>query len=73
MHEPETVLPFIYTPTVGEACQRWHTLEPGGLRARGLYLSIRDDRGRVLDKLRAWPQQHVRYKCRPETRIILPS
>ncbi len=52
----ESVLPYIYTPTVGEACERYHTLP--GLKPRGLYLSIKD-KGHILEKLRAWPKQHV--------------
>lgn len=50
------VLPFIYTPTVGEACQKYHKLP---LHTHGLYLSL-NDRGRLAEKMRAWPQQDVR-------------
>uniref|UniRef100_A0A7S0N8P9 Malic enzyme n=1 Tax=Chlamydomonas leiostraca TaxID=1034604 RepID=A0A7S0N8P9_9CHLO len=53
----ELVLPFIYTPTVGEACERYHELP--GLITRGLYLTL-EDKGHILDKLKAWPQQNVR-------------
>ena len=42
-------------PTVGEACQRYHELP---LKTHGLRVSL-DDRGSILDKLRAWPVQDV--------------
>jgi malic enzyme len=35
----QQVLPFIYTPTVGQACQEYHSL---GIKTRGLYLSLED-------------------------------
>ncbi|KAG2431097.1 hypothetical protein HXX76_009628 [Chlamydomonas incerta] len=57
VHGPESVLPYIYTPTVGAACQQYHTL---GINTRGLYLRIDTDRGRVLQRLKAWPQPEVR-------------
>ncbi len=45
------VMPLVYTPTVGLACQRWsHMLLP----VRGLYVSLADA-GRVEAMLRAWP------------------
>nr|AWK67835.1 MME2 [Dunaliella tertiolecta] len=61
--QTERVLPFIYTPTVGEACTRYFELkqrpqEPR-LRPKGLFLSL-EDRGRILEKLRSWPQQNVK-------------
>ncbi len=56
----EEVLPFVYTPTVGEACQRYHELKQRrGLHTRGLYLSLQD-RHHLLERLQAWPQHQVR-------------
>ncbi|MBK9519057.1 MAG: NAD-dependent malic enzyme [Anaeromyxobacter sp.] len=52
----EEMMPVIYTPTVGQACQQWGHLFR---RPRGLYLSW-DDRGKLADILRAWPKPDVR-------------
>ena len=54
-HLPET-LPIIYTPTVGQACQRYAHL---WRRPRGLFVSA-EDRGRVAPILRNWPAGDVR-------------
>eukprot|EP00878_Enallax_costatus_P000619 GHUV01000720.1.p1 GENE.GHUV01000720.1~~GHUV01000720.1.p1 ORF type:complete len:526 (+),score=186.74 GHUV01000720.1:291-1868(+) len=56
LRHTEEILPFIYTPTVGEACQKYHQLP---LRTRGLYLTLHD-RGSILKKLQAWPQQDIK-------------
>ena len=53
--QQEQVLPFIYTPTVGEACQRYHELP---IRTDGLYITL-EDRGRMAAKLQQWPQEDI--------------
>ncbi|MCC7014599.1 MAG: NAD-dependent malic enzyme [Planctomycetes bacterium] len=52
LHEHiEELMPIVYTPTVGEACQRFSHLYR---QARGIYLGI-DQRGRVAEVLRGYP------------------
>ncbi len=47
----EEMMPIIYTPTVGQACQEYgHIFR----RARGCFLSVKH-RGRMADVLRNWP------------------
>jgi malate dehydrogenase (oxaloacetate-decarboxylating)(NADP+) len=54
-HLAET-MPIIYTPTVGQACQRYAHL---WRRPRGLFVSAKD-RGRMISVLRNWPSSSVR-------------
>src|SRR6478736_2586672 len=54
-HLPE-MMPIIYTPTVGLACQRWGYIFR---RSRGIYLTAAD-RGRIATVLRNWPHADVR-------------
>jgi malate dehydrogenase (oxaloacetate-decarboxylating)(NADP+) len=49
------MLPLIYTPTVGQACQEWSRLY---VKPRGLYITP-EHKGRIADILRSWPQRDV--------------
>jgi len=56
MEHTEDVLPYVYTPTVGEACQKYSHLP---IETKGLFITA-DDRGRILEKLQEWPRQNIR-------------
>ncbi len=55
--DPAAYMPLVYTPTVGEACQKFgHIMR----RPKGLYVSLRR-RGHIKEVLRNWPEKDVRF------------
>src|SRR6201987_5361284 len=57
MSDPATYMPLVYTPTVGETCQKFAHIFRG---ARGIYLPI-CAHGRLKELLSNWPEKDVRF------------
>jgi malate dehydrogenase (oxaloacetate-decarboxylating)(NADP+) len=57
MSDPATYIPLVYTPTVGEACQKFGHIFRG---PRGIYVPI-SARDRVKELLHNWPEEDVRF------------
>jgi malate dehydrogenase (oxaloacetate-decarboxylating)(NADP+) len=57
MSDPATFMPLVYTPTVGEACQKFDHIFRG---SKGLYLPI-TAKGQLKDRLGHWPEKDVRF------------
>jgi malate dehydrogenase (oxaloacetate-decarboxylating)(NADP+) len=55
--DPAKFLPLVYTPTVGEACERFGHI---ARRPRGLFISIAH-RGHIKSILQNWPVQDIRF------------
>ena len=57
MSDPATYMPIVYTPTVGEACQKFDHIFRA---ARGIYLPI-TAKSRLRELLSHWPETDVRF------------
>lgn len=57
MRAPATYLPIVYTPTVGEACEKFGHIARS---PKGLFISI-NQKGRIKTILRNWPVKDIRF------------
>ena len=56
MNHIEEMMPILYTPTVGQACEEFQHIYR---KPRGFYVSL-NDKGRVRDILKNWPHKDAR-------------
>jgi len=57
MNDPAKFLPLVYTPTVGEACEKFGHI---ARRVRGLFIAI-DQKDHIKEILRNWPEKDIRF------------
>lgn len=59
MSDPAHFMPILYTPTVGEACLKFGHIYR---RPHGMYVSM-NQKGRIREVLKNWPEKDVRVVC----------
>lgn len=57
INDPAKFLPLVYTPTVGEACEKMGHITR---RARGMFISI-NQKDHIREILRNWPEKDIRF------------
>jgi malate dehydrogenase (oxaloacetate-decarboxylating)(NADP+) len=65
--DPAKYLPLVYTPTVGEACERLGHI---ARRPRGLFISIKN-KNKIESLLKNWPVKDVRFTVVTDGQRIL--
>ena len=65
--DPARFLPLVYTPTVGEACEKFGHI---GRRPRGLFISIKN-KNRIETLLKNWPVKDIRFTVVTDGQRIL--